>query len=201
MYCQDCGTQLRDDARFCHSCGTRMTTTGYAADSATPNFTLRPVFIPWVTVLSVLPIQIFMTIWGGLFFGGFATVGLGAVEIGLPKWAPFVICGGVFFFAIPFLVYFAKKKTYAKTEYRFFNSKLDYFEGFFTVEEKTIDYKNVTEVNLRKGIVQKMYGLGTIILSTPATGYTRASRSGILVADIKNPDSVYRQVKDLIMRR
>ncbi len=105
----------------------------------------------------------------------------------------------MFFLGIPLLTYWAKARTYALTEYRFFPSKLDYYEGFFTVEEKTIDYRNVTEVNLRKGIFQQKHGLGTIILSTPATGGRRA-RSGIRISDIENPDQVYGQVKDLVGR-
>jgi len=47
-----------------------------------------------------------------------------------------------------------------------------------------------------------MYGLGMIILSTPATGSegTGRARSGIRVADIENPDLVYSQVKELVSR-
>ena len=59
-------------------------------------------------------------------------------------------------------------------------------------------YKNITEVNLRKGIIQKKYGLGTMILSTPATNSNAKARSGISVRDIENPDEAYRQIKELI---
>ena len=77
---------------------------------------------------------------------------------------------------------------------------MEYYEGFFSVEEKTIRYKSITEVYLRKGVFQKMYGLGTIVLSTPATGSQGAnhSRSGIRVVDIENPDRVYTKIKELI---
>ena len=157
--------------------------------------------MPWVSVLSVLPLQIFMTLWGALFFGGFATFGLQMFDMQVPKAAPFLIAGAVFFFGIPLLVYFTKQKTYARTEYRFYPNKLDYFEGFFTTEEKSIEYDNITEVNLRRGVLQKMYGLGTIVLSTPATGMVSGRmRSGIMIADIPNADRVYNQVKDLLKR-
>ena len=205
MYCSTCGRKLQNAAKFCSSCGTNVTATeeprhsGYAPTSA-PNFVLRPVFVPWVTVLSVLPLQIFLTIWGTFFFGGFATVGLQALGSTLPKWAPFVISGCVFFFGLPILVYVVKQRTYAKTRYEFYGHKLDYYEGFFTTEEKSIDYDNVTEVNLRKGVFQKMYGLGTIVLSTPATSFRGRARAGISISDIKNPDRVYQQIKELIKR-
>jgi membrane protein YdbS with pleckstrin-like domain len=152
-------------------------------------------------MLAILPIHLFFTIWGGGFFGGFSMFAVQALGLDLPGWFTFVFFGAVFFFAIPIVAYTARKKTYAKTEYRFFQTKMDYHEGFFTTEEKTIDFKNVTEVNLVKGIVQKRYGLGTIVLSTPATGSgTGRSRSGIRVQDIPDADGVYRQLKELIER-
>lgn len=105
------------------------------------------------------------------------------------------------FFGIPLIAYVTRLKTYARTKYTFYPTKLEYYEGFFTVEEKTIDYANVTEVNLRKGVFQKMYGLGTIVLSTPATTHASGRvRSGIHLRDIANPDRVYKQVKDLLKR-
>jgi membrane protein YdbS with pleckstrin-like domain len=93
-----------------------------------------------------------------------------------------------------------KKRTYEKTEYRFYKNRLEYYEGFFNIEEKSISYDRITEVGLRKGILQRQYGLGTITLSTPATGVSanRAGRSGIRVADIENPDEIYTEVKRLI---
>jgi hypothetical protein len=57
----------------------------------------------------------------------------------------------------------------------------------------------VTEANLRRGVIQKNYGLGTIILSTPATGYQQGrARSGIRIADIQNSDYVYNKILGLI---
>ncbi len=206
MYCSKCGQQNADEARFCNSCGAPMSSssrsTGFSAgDSSTPLLVLRPVFVPSVAIASIIPLQLFFTDWGGGFFGGFGMFGAQALGLDLPMWFTFVFFGALFFFAIPFIAYTAWKKTYAKTEYRFFPNKLDYYEGFFTVEEKSIAYRNITEVNLRKGIFQQKHGLGTIVLSTPATGAgSGRARSGIRVRDIENPDVVYRQVKDLISR-
>lgn len=206
MYCTTCGYAVQNAANFCANCGTntgpgRSASRRVRSGPSSPVFSLRPKFVPWLSVLSILPLQIFMTIWGAFFFGGFATVALGFVGTSLPKWAPFFVAGSFFFIAIPIAAYVLKQKSYAKTEYQFHPHKLDYYEGFLTVEEKSIDYDNITEVNLRKGIFQKMWGLGTIILTTPATsnGGGRA-RSGILIADVPNPDRVYQQVKELIRR-
>jgi hypothetical protein len=74
-------------------------------------------------------------------------------EIAFAPLFPFFFFGGLFFFGIPVLVYFAKKKTYSKTEYKFYKDRLEYAEGFWTAEKKTIKYDNVTETTLRRGII------------------------------------------------
>jgi membrane protein YdbS with pleckstrin-like domain len=194
---------MQNDSSFCPACGTAVGESPhrFVEESNIPVLSLKPVFIPWAVVLAILPLHIFMTIWGGGFFGGFSMFAVQALGIKLPPGATFVFFGALFFFAIPFVAYTTQKKTYAKTEYRFYQTKLDYYEGFFTTEEKTIDYKNITEVNLVRGVIQKKYGLGTVVLSTPATGFARGrARSGIRIHDIPNAEQVYQQVKGLIQR-
>ncbi len=216
MFCEKCGQSLGTDANFCSHCGARVTapaavpTISYATSPADrisedqPIYVLRPTFIGWVTALSVLPIQIFMTIWAGGFCGGFSTLGmkgLQAVGLGgvLPPWFPFVFFACLAFFGIPGVVYFGKMRTYARTEYRFYPNRLEYYEGFLNIQQKSILYRNVQEVTLRKGLIQRRYNLGTIVLSVPADMIAgRGLRGGIQVADIEAPDDVYEAVKKLI---
>ena len=74
MYCKNCGQKMQNDANFCRGCGTPSEAPAaprvHASNVAV--LRLRPVFIPWAMWMSILPIQIFMTIWGGGFFGGFS---------------------------------------------------------------------------------------------------------------------------------
>ena len=203
MYCINCGQEMQNEVNFCPDCGTE---TGrldppQMTESNVPVLVIKPVFVPWAVILSIAPVHVFLTIWGGGFFGGFSMFAVGALGLDLASWFTFVFFGARFFVGVPVIAYNAQKKTYAKTEYTFYQTKLDYFEGFFTTEEKTIDYKNVTEVNLVRGIIQKKYGLGTIVLSTPATGMAGGrARSGIRIQDIPDADRVYQQVKGLINR-
>jgi membrane protein YdbS with pleckstrin-like domain len=152
-----------------------------------------------VAALSVLPIQLFLTVWGAGFCGGFGLAAVKALHLPLPPWFTFVFFGCLFFFGIPLVVYTAKKRTYAQTEYRFFGNRLEYAEGFWTAENKTIKYDKVTETAVRRGIIQRKYGLGTIFLATPATGFQQGrAMSGIRVQDVEEPEKVYEAVQKLI---
>mgnify|MGYP006305074325 FL=1 len=93
MYCQECGNKLSPNAKFCSVCGTAITgvkTQKPKEISKQPVLVTRPVFIPWVTVASVIPIQLFMTVWAGGFFGGFGMLGLKAIGVNLPAATTFV---------------------------------------------------------------------------------------------------------------
>ncbi len=201
MFCKFCGKEIDENSKFCPHCGKQLLgeTRKQTINDNEILFTAKPVFIPIVTIISFIPIQLFMTVWGSVFFGVFGVFAIKALKLNIPVYYSFIIFGFIFFLGIPFLVYFVKKRTYEKTEYRFYKTKMEYYEGFFNLEEKTIQYKNITEVYLRRGIIQKQFNLGTIYLATPATGMTTSrARSGIAIMDIENPEDVYKKVKELI---
>jgi len=68
----------------------------------------------------------------------------------------------------------------------------------------------VKETTLRKGILQRIYGLGSIYLATLATGTSRnsnpfvalgfgnVSASGVIVRDIPDPDAAFDRIRRLI---
>ncbi|MBW2108981.1 MAG: hypothetical protein JRI36_09995 [Deltaproteobacteria bacterium] len=52
---------------------------------------------------------------------------------------------------------------------------------------------------MRRGIIQRKYGLGTIFLATPATGFQQGrAMSGIRIRDVEEPEKVYEAVQKLI---
>ena len=71
-------------------------------------------------------------------------------------------------------------------------------------------FRDVKETSLRKGILQRIYGLGSIYLATLATGSTgtanpflalgfgNVSASGIIVRDISDPDGTFEKVRQLV---
>jgi len=88
MFCRNCGKEIADNAKYCPSCGISLTDRENVYqqrhDTGGPSIVLRPRFIGWVTLLSVLPIQIFMTIWGAIFCGGIGMFVLKALKLPLP---------------------------------------------------------------------------------------------------------------------
>ena len=214
MYCPECGSNIGDEAKFCLQCGTHQssehmrTATAvkepeptYQVDNSTPLLVLRPVFIPWLTIAGIIPLQIFMTVWGGGFFGGFSMFAVKALGLNLPSWFTFVFFGALFFFGLPFLTYFAAKRTTKETEYRFYPDRLEYAEGFWTAEQKSIKYCDIKEVHLRQGIFQRKHSLGTLYLSTASASAMCSSNrafSGIRLHNIPNVKEVYQKAKELI---
>ena len=117
------------------------------------NFSFKPVLIGWVTLLCQVPLQIFLTIWSGGFFGGMS------MAAGLfPKNShdPFIIFGSLAFIACPLILYFGKKWNYDQTECRFFEDRIEFEEGFFTINKKVIKYRDIKETTLRKGVFQRL---------------------------------------------
>jgi uncharacterized membrane protein YdbT with pleckstrin-like domain len=175
--------------------------------SETTIFSVRPVFVGWITLLIQLPFQLFFTFWAGLFFGGMVSA---AGLIARGSRAPFIFFGTLAFIGIPLIAYIGKKLNYSRTEYRFFADHLEFEEGFFSLNKKAIRFGDVREVTLHKGFFQRMYGLGTIYLATLATGSYRnfsafaalgfgnVSASGISVRDIRDPDQAYEKIRRMV---
>lgn len=187
----------------------------------TPLFTLRPVFIGWITFVAQLPFQLFFTAWAGGFVGGIVTTVFHVcslnsyvfgedIIVGCQPWVPFVASGAVAFFGIFAVTYFGKMLNYKRTEYRFFADRLEFDEGFLTIQKKVIRFRDVKEVTLRQGILQRTQGLGTLYLATFATGAVQAnnpfvvlgfgnvSSSGIFVRDIQTPEDVFETVRKIV---
>jgi membrane protein YdbS with pleckstrin-like domain len=168
---------------------------------------IRPVFVGWIKLLNQVPLQLFFTVWCGGFFGG-----MGAV-IGIfpndTRMASYTI-GAIAFFAIPIFTYVGMKLNYSRTEYRFYSDRLEFDEGFFSINKKVVKFRDVKETSLRKGILQRSYDLGSVYLATLATGSARnsnpfvalgfgnVSASGIIVRDIPDPDTTFEKIRQLI---
>jgi len=176
-------------------------------------FSLKPVFIGWTTLLAQLPLQLFLTVFSAFFFGLIATALLSGGDFepeDLFLGPAFMLSGALAFFGVPLIICLGKKLNYARTEYRFHKDHLEFEEGFLAIRKKEIRYADVKEITLRKGVLQRPYGLGTIYLATMATGSSSESQpfsaisigsvssSGISVRDVRDPDTAYEKIRRIV---
>ncbi len=156
---------------------------------------LKPRFLGW---MSVFPIAINSAI-GGLGMLGFAFFANHIIKGGIPL--PIKIMLGLafilFVFVVPFVAYVLKRNTYSQTEYRFFDDHLEYAEGFLNVENKSIQFDKVQESSMTRGVIQKTYGVGTIVLKTAG----QSPNSGIYLRDIESPEDIYDTVKQILSHK
>ena len=136
----------------------------------------------------------------GKFFGGAVT----SLDIFDPR-VPFLFFGVLAFFGIPLVAYFCENLNYESTEHNFYADHA--VRRFLTIHRKVIKLTELKEVTLRKGILQRLHGLGTIHFITSAIGapsYTvpfAALGFGNALAnvcDISNPDETHERIRTLV---
>jgi len=179
-------------------------------------FSVKPKFIGWTTLVAQLPLQIFLTFWSALFFGGITVALVSAFSNSDFDAADFFtappirLFGALAFFSVPLIAYIGKKANYARAKYRFFDDHLELEEGFFSVNRKELRYTDVKEITLHKGFLQRMNGLGSVYLATMATGaapgpgafqafaFGNISGSGAMIRDVEDPDRVYDKIRAIV---
>jgi len=174
------------------------------AAGAEPVFSIRPVFVGWVALATLLPYLLFFPLWAAVFFGPMIE------QLQGPSGLAFLVPGCLAFLAVLFLGYVGKKLSYERTEYNFYADRLEFDTGFFAVSRKVIPYRDVKEVSLREGFLQRTCGLGTVYLGTLTTGtmpssnpfsafgWVNASASGAALRDIPDPDFTFEKIRRLV---
>lgn len=169
-------------------------------------FSVRPTFVGWMTLVSFLPFQLFLSVWCGGFFG----YPIQSLDMLYGNWwLAFVVPGGLAFFALPIVFYIARKRRYARMEYRFYGDRLEFDAGFSTISRKTISFQEVKRVSLRKGILQRLCGLGTIYLWTAAGSVRSATpfgvffieetgENGVALRDIPDVDDAFERIRAVV---
>jgi len=193
MYCSACGAKVAAGVKHCKECGRLIA--AHQHDSKKRLAILKPKLIIWLVIVRYLIIQINMTFVGGAVGGGIIFLHqlyLGRVDI---SWEPFLYSGLFFFITIPIIAIFISKRTYDLTRYVFFEDRLEYYEGFWNVERKIINYHSITEVALKKSIIQRIYHMGSIHVLIPSLSNRQP---GIVIADIKNPEKAFHFLQKVI---
>jgi hypothetical protein len=174
----------------------------------------RPTFVLWTSFLAQLPLQLFFAIWAGGFFGGLASmllpsrIAIATAYVG----SPFLIIGIAVLLLFPIVTLAAKWLNYRNTVYRVYSDRIEIEEGFLTLHRKEIPLVSVREINLRRGILQRLIGLGSVYLATAATGQglwwstsaivggSSTFGSGAMLMDLDNSDNAYGLLRELFER-
>ncbi|WP_455142867.1 PH domain-containing protein [Candidatus Hodarchaeum mangrovi] len=168
-----------------------------------PFLILKPKFLMFIALIKSLAIAIFLGLFGGLGVLMVTLIASGQPTVGgtVDSTTLMMFIGGAigFFLLGAILSIWYRKTSNDHIEYRIFPNRIEYFEGLFTVEQKTIKFVDVSEIYLRKGVLQKRYNLGSIFLMTkgfmiPMVG-GRGSLGGMILRDIEDPDAIYQQLK------
>lgn len=172
----------------------------------------RPKFILWTSILTQLPLQIFFALWAGGFVGGMFTFLLPslATKMSVTFGNPFVIIGVAVLLLFPVVTLAIRWLNYKNTIYRVYSDRLQIDEGFFTRRRKEVYISSVREVNLRRGILQRLVGLGSVYVATTATGQgsgwqtsaligaTSTFGSGLMLMDLENSEEAYEKIHELV---
>ncbi len=166
---------------------------------------LKPKFLTSVVFLKAIPGAVFLAIFGGVVVMLLSPIVTGQPADADPTTAVmlFAVVALTFFILPVILTIWYRKTSLSHIEYRIFPNRIEYYEGFFTVEQKTIKFADVTEIYLRKGMLQKRNNLGSIFLMSkgmmvPMIGMMKGGLPGAMILrDIEDPDAIYQQLKQL----
>ena len=92
--------------------------------------------------------------------------------------------------------------------------KIKYMHNFLITSKKDVVFKNVKEITMTQGVVQKMFGLGDIHLTTHATvnkpviqnysgelklknPFNLQNEAGIILFDVQNPQELYEGLEQI----
>lgn len=99
-------------------------------------------------------------------------------------------------FIVGFLRYWFIKNLYLNSSFEFGENTIREKQNYLISLFKEIKYSNIKEVEMSKGLFQKYFGLGNLILHTQASSRDGNEDSGLSLCDISNIEDVYHLVKE-----
>ena len=195
MYCHNCGKDVIEGGVYCSFCGSTL---DHPRDDAggRPLYLLKPVFLSIKMLAATVAWQIFLTLWAMVIFGIVGVLMISHFGWDTSHWYFVITAGAVFFVMTPVAYIIIMLNRYTRTEYRFYKDRLEYWEGYFRLRKKQLRYADMIEINLKRGILQRLSQLGDIVISSSATSASDGiAESGIRIFDIYEPDPVFNYLK------
>ena len=206
MFCKKCGAEINDDAAFCPKCGAAVkgetTAKTQVVEDGEVKYQLKPKFILGYKLITnfgrgllyllIFTIYFFAEIEDGKDAGEFIGVFIG---IFVAIMVVYVLIKLIF-----------ENIQYKHYEYNFYNTKIEYIDGFLNKEEKELKYKFIREVTMSQNIIERLFGIGKIKVFTNASsgmnngayGNNMRNRNGIQIHCVENVGEQYKKVKEII---
>ncbi len=93
---------------------------------------------------------------------------------------------------------FMHKTSLEKTEYKFYNNRLEYYDGFLVKNRKTINYNQISNISQSKGIIEGYFKLGTIYIDTPGSSQKGHELS---IINLENSDQIYDWISKITSKK
>ncbi len=199
MYCQNCRSEITAGANYCQNCGAQVSRVSGKKGSERAALILKPQFLSPSMFLSMIGWQILFTIWGGVLIGIIGLLLSSYYSWNISFWTFAILAGALFFIVSPLVFLFLMFNRYSKTDFLFFKDRLELRSGILKLQNKTIHYQDVIELDLRSGLLQRFSDIGDIIVITTASnGKSVVEKEGIRLFDIPNPEEYFNKLKLLI---
>ncbi|NNM60102.1 MAG: PH domain-containing protein [Legionellales bacterium] len=160
-----------------------------------PILTVKPRMVTWVILARYIPLQINLTFIGSLIFGFIVLMYHFFTNTLDHPARPFVFFAVFFFVLVPIVVYIAYRRTMDESYYEFYPDRLEYYEGFWTAHHKVLYYKHITDVTVRRNLIQRLYGMGTIHFAVPNRG---PKYEGLFMSDIEHPVVLLDEIENIV---
>ena len=153
-------------------------------------------------IKSVFKIQLYLVshaiLLVPIFFGMSVVIGMGATMLlnvfGVqPNAIIWTISSAIIYIILVGLSLYIYYFSIKRRGYKFYKDRVEYYDGFFIVELKTVYYNRITNISLSKGIFQKRYNVGNIYFETAGSGISEIS-----LINIENPEVPYKWIKKKI---
>jgi uncharacterized membrane protein YdbT with pleckstrin-like domain len=94
----------------------------------------------------------------------------------------------IIFIIFTIISYFLQILSLKKTIFNFYSDRIEYFEGFLVKNKKTLYYDRITNVGQQEGILERMFGLGSVYFDTAGSS---AKGHELMLSYLEESDKYY----------
>ncbi|WP_404308958.1 PH domain-containing protein [Neorhodopirellula lusitana] len=161
--------------------------------------TVSPKPVPAALFVAAPFLAGFLSFFPGMFAFVISNMFRGAMNPSAMSHRGPVLVFGLVAFVVSFaalMAYFAARCFVgpSRTFYRIYSDRIEFEEGLFATQKRTLLFDKVIDVSVRQGVLQQTVGVGTVSLVTQqlvSRGEGKLANRTIQIADVPNSNEVY----------